>query len=516
MRWKPLAVLTLAAIVGGSVPALAADTNSNPVQVIVNGGVAQWTSAPKVVDGNILLPIDEFAGQFQAVMKQYNDGQNASLSKDSHVVMLTAGSNVAQLNGKQITLPIAPLVLNGKMYVPADPIAKWLGGDVEWVAATDTLYLATQGTLRLGTGGSNDSGVDMPLSYERAVELAYSNSYRVKNALADIDRSRDVLNKAGENVKYLPTGPGADPAVNKAFTGYTQASIAYGMSQKAYGMAQDVVAYAVKQAYNGILQAQAQQQAAQAALKNAQVQANIATVGHQYGTVSDIQWQQAVQALQAAQATAQAADKAVADAYQRLNSLTGLPADAKYQVVDQPQVTDLKGVDPETQVSRVISDSPSIWQAEQQVNLAKLQLDLYTFNDPNNPDPYEAKQIDVQKAYNSEADLKDQLAQAVRSSYNSLQELAAQYQSLQSQLAAAEQSLKLAQIQYQYGTGIQADVVAAQAKVDQLKQQLANTAAQFDNLKMVFEKPWVAGGSGGSGGGSGGGGGAGGSGGAGA
>lgn len=483
------AALALLVFLGGQGLVWAADSS---VAVIIDGRQETLEAPPRIVNGHVLVAMHGIPEKLGATVEWDPSIGNVTLTKNQVALVLTVGSPFAVQNGFRVRLDAEPIEDNGTVWIPIQSVSQLLGGDAEWVQSSQTLVLSANGPI-VQSGGTPSA--DTPLTYDKAVNLALSSSYRVQNALQDVARAKQVLEKASDNVQYIPSR-GGDAVATKIFTGYTQASIAYEMSQKAYGMTQDVVAYAVKQAYNGILQAQAQQAAAEAALKNAQVQADIATVGHQYGTVSDIQWQQAVQALQAAQASVQAADKAVTDAYQRLNSLIGLPADARYQITDQPQVSDLKGVDPETQVSRVISDSPSIWQAEQQVNLAKLQLDLYTFNDPNNPDPYEAKQIDVQKAYNSEADLRDQLSRSVWSAYNSLQELQAQYQSLQSQLAAAEQSLKLAQIQYQYGTGIQADVVAAQAKVDQLKQQLANTAAQFDNLKMVFEKPWVAGGSG--------------------
>ncbi|MCL6576975.1 TolC family protein [Kyrpidia sp.] len=492
MKWKPVAILTLTSMLAGGVPVFAADAQPQPVQVVVNGQAQQWTFMPQWVNGQVFVPADQLAKAFGATLKQDDGAKTLTLSKGSQTVTLTVGSSMAWRGGSQVQLPAAPMALNGSILIPPNPVAQWLGGDSEWIDGTKTLVLSTRGAI---TSGVSPDATNVPLTYEKALELAYANSYKVKNALEDITRTSKVLDKVSDNVEFVPAR-GGDTTTTQIYAGYTQASIAHQMSFRAYTMAQDVVTYAVKQAYNGILQAEAQQQAAEAALKNAQVQANIATVGHQYGTVSDIQWQQAMQGLQAAKAGLEAANKAVTDAYQRLNSLTGLPTDAKYQVVDQPQVDDLKNVDPEAQVARVTSDSPAIWQAEQQVNLAKLQLDLYTFNDKMNPDPYEAKQIDVQKAANTVQDLQDQLSRAVRSAYNGLLELRDQYQSLQSQLAAAEQSLKLAQIQYQYGAGIQADVVAAQAKVDQLKQQLANTAAQFDNLKMVFEKPWVAGGSG--------------------
>lgn len=341
---------------------------------------------------------------------------------------------------------------------------------------------------------SSGDAATQTLTYQQAVESALSKSYKVKNALEDIDRSREVLDKAADSVWYVSGAPGGDPYVNKAYLGYESASVAYQVSKKIYELTKDTVAYAVKQAYNGVLQAEEKKRLAEATLQNADIQRRIAQVRYEYGLISRFDRDQAEKAYQTAQANLAAAEQALADAYQRLNQLVGLPPEARYVLVDRPEVKDLGEVDLRGKVAQVQAESPAIWQAEQQVNLAKLQLDLYTFNDPTNPDPYQAKEIDVRKASNTLLDLKDQLEATVRSLYATLEQLRSQYDALQSQLAAAEDSLKLVQVQYANGMAIWADVVAAQTKVQQLRQQLADVAAQYDNLLMAFDKPWVYGG----------------------
>ncbi|MBX6395395.1 MAG: TolC family protein [Alicyclobacillaceae bacterium] len=493
MHWKPAWVLTVATLLAGASPVLAADSQSVAAQVIVNGQVQQESLTVQVEDGQALVPASKLAEQLGATVHQNEGSDTVTLSKGAQNVILTAGSALAWRNGTRVSLPAAPEKVDGTIYVPVDPVAQWLGGDSEWVDGTKTLVLSTRGPVAASVPGD---GTGIPLKYEKALDLAYNASYRVKNALADIDRTREVLDKAADNVKYVPTGPGADSAVNRAFTGYEAASLNYQVAKKSYEITKDAIAYAVKQAYNAVIQAEDKKRVAEVNLQNAETQKRIAEARYRYGLISRYDLSQAQKAYDSAQAALAAAEQALKDAYQRFNQLVGLPPDARYVLVDRPQVEDMGNLDLDGKIAQVESESPALWQAEQQVNFAKLQLELYNFNDPSNPDPYEAKQIDVQKAYNTVSDLRTQLETTVRSLYASLEQLQNQYQALQSQLAAAEDALKLAQVQYANGTAVQADVVAAQAKVEQLKQQLTDIAAQYDNLRMAFDKPWVYGGSG--------------------
>ncbi|MCL6638039.1 MAG: copper amine oxidase N-terminal domain-containing protein, partial [Alicyclobacillus sp.] len=227
MKWKPVAVLTLTAMMAGSAPVFAADVQAEPVQVVVNGQAQQWTSMPRLVDGQVLVPADQFAKQFGALIKEDEGSKTVTLTKGSQNVTLTVGSSMAWRGGSQVPLPTAPVLLNGAIFVPPNPVVEWLGGDSEWIDGTKTLVLSTQGAI---TSGVSADTSNVPLTYDKALELAYANSYKVKNALEDIDRSRKVLDNVSDNVKFMPSR-GGDTTTTRIYAGYAQAQVALGVSQ---------------------------------------------------------------------------------------------------------------------------------------------------------------------------------------------------------------------------------------------------------------------------------------------
>ncbi len=340
-----------------------------------------------------------------------------------------------------------------------------------------------------GRGGAGQ----FQLTYRQALDMALSNSYSLKNVGEDIDRSYEVRQNASDKVKYVPLGPGNE-AANRAYTGLVQADLTWQMTKKNYESAKDSLAYTVRQSYNALLQAQGKKRLADLSVENEYWKNLLAELKYQVGMTSSIERSQARSGYNAARDSRQAAEKALEDSWQAFNRLVGLSLDSRPLLTDPPQMKAVGEIDLDAHAARVVSESPSVWLSEQQVNLAKLELDLFTFNNPSNPDTYQAKKIDVTKSMNSAAEVKDQLDKLVRSLYYSMRQLEDQHSTLQSSLEVAEQALKIARVRYEVGMAIKADLVAAELAVEQLRQQVSDIAAQHDSMKMAFEKPWAYGG----------------------
>ncbi|BCJ87759.1 stalk domain-containing protein [Effusibacillus dendaii] len=510
------------------------------IQVVINGQTRTFDQQPVIVNDRTLVPM---RGIFEALGAQVNwddATQTVTATKANLQVNLQINSLVATKNGTSINLDVPPKIINDRTMVPLRFVSESLGAKVDWNAndrsavitsdtaaassanltpgssvsnSTDSASSATNPagsasqsntagntsasnttqTAAVSNGTSADSSNTNQLTYDAAVTMAMNSSYSLKNAAKDIERSKEVMDNVSDDVKWIPAS-GDNASAAKLYSSFATSQTSYLMSKKSYEMAQDAIAYAVKQAYNGVFQAQEALNLAQIAYQNADQQNRITQAKFQQGMASTNDQLQAQNNFKNADTSLSAAKKAMDDAYQKLDKLLGLPVDARPSLVDVPQMTN-SSIDADVKVNQVINDSPNIWQAEQNVNLAQLRVDLYTFNDPS-ADPYKAKEIDVEKAKLSVGQLKDQLEKTVRSLYNAIKQEEDQYKGLQSKLQAAEDNLRVAKVKYDNGTGIQADVVAAQLAVEQIKQQMLSLAAQHDNNLMAFDKPWAASGGG--------------------
>lgn len=331
---------------------------------------------------------------------------------------------------------------------------------------------------------------EVSLTYEKALEMALSNSNTYRNAGLDIDRAYEVRKNVSDKVKYVPLDPSNIDA-GKAFTGLVQADLGWRMSKKTYDLTRDAISLAVRQSYNAVLQAQQKKKLADLALEEMSAQKYIVEMKYQNGLASALERDQYKGNLTVAKENQKAAVKALDDAFVSVNSLTGLPAGSRPVLSGQPQLKVMEEVDLDNKAAQVKDISPSVWLADQNINIARLTLDLFNPNDTSGSDNYETKKIDVTKQTNKASDEKNKLDKTVRSLYYKIRQLEEQYSGLQANLHVAERSLKIARVKHEIGMSVKADLLSSQLAVEKTRQQMLDIAAQHENLVMAFEKPWA-------------------------
>jgi len=337
---------------------------------------------------------------------------------------------------------------------------------------------------------TDPASAEISLTYQKALEMALSNSNTYRNTNLDVDRSYEVRKNASDKVKYAPLDSSSIPA-SKAITGLVSADINWQMSQKTNDVTKDAIALSVRTSYNAVLQAAQKKKLADLSLQDASAQASLSQLKFQNGMASSIERDQYKGSLTASKESREAASKVLDDAYDAFNILVGLPSGARPQLTDLPELKNMEEVDLETKVSQVKDMSPSIWLADQKVSLSKLTLDLFNPNDTSGSDNYEAKKIDLNKATNTASDEKNKLEKSVRAIYYKIRQLEQQNAGLQANLALAEQGLKITRVKYEIGMAVKADLITSELAAEKLKQQMFDIAAQHQNLVMAFEKPWT-------------------------
>lgn len=338
---------------------------------------------------------------------------------------------------------------------------------------------------------TDPASAEMSLTYQKALEMALSNSNTYRNTGLDIDRTYEVRKNASDKLKYVPWDP-SNTAASKAFTGLVQADVGWQMSSKTYSLTRDSIALAVKQSYNGVLQAQQKKKLADLTLEDMSTQKYMMDLKYQNGLSSALERDQYRGNLTATRESQTATAKVLDDAYTTFNNLVGLPAGSRPVLIGQPQLNVIGEVDLDIKVAQVKDISPSVWLANQNVNIAKLTLDLFNPNDTSGADNYETKRIDLTKQANKASDEKNKLDKTVRSLYYKIKQLEDQYSGLQANLEVAEQGLRITKVKYDIGMAIKAELITSQLAVEKIKQQMFDIAAQHENLVMSFEKPWAS------------------------
>ena len=130
-------LLALWLIPGWASPALANQTQ--PVNLVIGGQAVVPEVPPVISSGRTLVPVRVIAEELGATVDWDQKTRTAVIRRDSHQLVLRVGSNLAQVNGKQVKMEAPPLMSNQRMLLPLRFVGESLGVTIGWVESTRTV-----------------------------------------------------------------------------------------------------------------------------------------------------------------------------------------------------------------------------------------------------------------------------------------------------------------------------------------------------------------------------------------
>lgn len=331
------------------------------------------------------------------------------------------------------------------------------------------------------------------LTLQQAIDMAAARSKNLQNASYEIERTEEARRLAADKVRYVPA-PGSSPASEDAAAviGLEMADINWQKAKKDYEAKKDALVMSVTRAYYDVVKAEEGVRVAELNYQNAEISRQVALASYKTGMTAKSSLVQAEAGLAGAKSALEAARKALDDAYQQFNALVGLWPEDRPVLVDSPTFTPLQVDNVEVEVVRAVEGSPTIWMAQRNIELAKLNLDLYVFNNPKETETYTGKAIKVNQAEVSAAEAEENLRKTMRSTYYSIRQLEENYAGLEQKLAAAAEDLRVTRVKYEVGMATKQEVVAAEASLAGIKKSLLDTVCDHEILKLAFKKPWAS------------------------
>jgi outer membrane protein TolC len=342
------------------------------------------------------------------------------------------------------------------------------------------------GTIATPAPVGEEATKKLTLTLDQAADLALNKSSALKAAEYEIERTKEVRQFASNGLYYIPTSTPSG-SVKRAFSSVLASDLAWQMSMKSRDAKADAIVLSVFQDYLGIITAQEKVTAVEKDLVNGEWTLRATRVGYQYGIVSSSEKKMIEDMYKGKAAALTAAQAALEDSYQKLNTQMGMPATARPELIDKPSLIPLAIGSLESEVEIRLDASPNIWQADKSIDLNKIQLDIIDAN----YESWWAKKVEVDKSEETAADARDKMRQAVRNIYYSIRQVEEQYINTQQLLAQAEEALRVKQVQLSIGVTTKGEVLAKEAEVANLQQALTALCNQHETLKLTFDKPWA-------------------------
>ena len=114
-------------------------------QISVNGEMVEYV-APYVVNGTTLVPVRLITESFGAEVGWNPETQQATVTYGGVEIVLTIGSNIAQVDGEDVELLTAPEVTNDRTMLPLRFITETFGADVGWEEETQRVTVVKEFT----------------------------------------------------------------------------------------------------------------------------------------------------------------------------------------------------------------------------------------------------------------------------------------------------------------------------------------------------------------------------------
>jgi hypothetical protein len=105
----------------------------------VNGMPVGMDAAPLIKDGRTFLPIRALIETLGGSVQWNASTKTVRVMLGSRTVALTIGSKTALVNGSPVTLDVAPMIVKGRTFLPLRAVAENIGLDLAWEPVSQTI-----------------------------------------------------------------------------------------------------------------------------------------------------------------------------------------------------------------------------------------------------------------------------------------------------------------------------------------------------------------------------------------
>ncbi|MTI67312.1 MAG: tetratricopeptide repeat protein [Firmicutes bacterium] len=101
-----------------------------PIRLKLNGQEVFFDNDPYIIKNEVMVPLRDTFETLKANVGWDSETSSIIIKKDDTLIKLKTGSNLANINGKEVKLKVAVTIKNGHSYVPVSIFKKAFGGKV--------------------------------------------------------------------------------------------------------------------------------------------------------------------------------------------------------------------------------------------------------------------------------------------------------------------------------------------------------------------------------------------------
>lgn len=99
-------------------------------------------TVPTIIQGRTMLPIRAVVEEMGGSTAWNNDTKEVIIAYENTSIVLTINSNTAVVNGSSTLLDAAPVIIDGRTFIPVRFVAECLGFDIDWEPVTQRVTIS--------------------------------------------------------------------------------------------------------------------------------------------------------------------------------------------------------------------------------------------------------------------------------------------------------------------------------------------------------------------------------------
>ena len=324
------------------------------------------------------------------------------------------------------------------------------------------------------------------LTYEEAAAKAIDQSVVIRNQLKELEKLETFREEAGMELRYFG---GSDTALFTLLRRIHSLDASIQVLKKEIEVTRERVAYDVRAAMNIISLLEQEELLENMRLQNAGKSMEEAKARYAAGTLSLHELNLSRVAYDEIVSTLSLLEISIENAWATFTMLTRITVDQcqnfEFNHDYQPLVEDLSS----RLIQRFINNHPSLWNQEMKIQMAELELTLYTYQ--TNADSYSIRLIDLSIEKSNLVELKARLEETVRSQYYQVQKTEAAIDELHRRLESLDSNIIRLTDFHQSGIATSAQVEAVRFQKTELEKVLLNKIIDHQQQIERLYKPYV-------------------------
>jgi len=152
-----------------AVAMIAGVAGAQGINVTVDGAPVSFNNnmGPRSVNGRVLVPLRGVFEQMGAYVQWNPATRDVTANRGDSDVRLHIGDRVATVDGRQVTLDVPAMIINGATMVPIRFLSESLGAEVRWRSAERLVMIDTNGAGRAQGIDNTNTNTGTPAGYWR-------------------------------------------------------------------------------------------------------------------------------------------------------------------------------------------------------------------------------------------------------------------------------------------------------------------------------------------------------------